>query len=77
MAIAGRRSRRARSAGVAATWFAFALAAASLIVAAAHAGDVVGGVFATLALGVTGTVQLWSIRHLEGDPRGARFFALS
>lgn len=66
-----------RSASVAATWIAFALAAASLVLAAAYAGDVVGSIFATLALGVTGTVQLWSIRHLEGDPRATRFFALS
>lgn len=63
--------------GIAATWIAFAAGAAALVTSLVVGGDVVGPVFAALALGVTGTVQLWSIRHLEGDPRSARFFGLS
>lgn len=63
--------------GLGLTGMAFAFAAAALVAALLGGGDLVGAVFATLALAVTGIVQAWSVRHLEGDPRGGRFFTLT
>lgn len=68
---------RATTVLVAVTWTGAALSAIAMVQAVATGGDVFGTVVATLALTVTGTVQLWSRRHLEGDPRQRRFLALS
>ncbi|MCP6606377.1 hypothetical protein NL500_29730, partial [Klebsiella pneumoniae] len=57
---------RATTVLVAVTWTGAALSAIAMVQAVATGGDVFGTVVATLALTVTGTVQLWSRRHLEG-----------